>query len=300
MKRSLTHLPKYKAEQIRDIAEAIVETAGEKLAMLILYGSYARGDWVEDEYVERGVTYSYKSDVDLLLVVHQRKDARQQAAIRLEYAIKRKLHRLHLIDRHVYDPRPTVSLITEDMRSLNKDLERGHYFFCDIKKEGVLLHNSGNHKLARRRKLDPEELQKVTRDDFRHWFKSASEYLSAFDHALKRRFYNKAAFELHQATERYFHAIALTFTRYKPKLHDLEELDKNASSQHPDFFTVFPRATEEQKRHFELLRKAYIDARYKRDYKITKRELEYLATRVRKLQRLTKKICREKIASLVS
>ncbi len=48
---------------------------------------------------------------------------------------------------------------------------------------------------------------------------------------------------------------------------------------------------------FELLKKAYVDARYKKSYKITKRELEYLAGRVRKLRTLTRKICREKIAS---
>ncbi len=31
---------------------------------------------------------------------------------------------------------------------------------------------------------------------------------------------------------------------------------------------------------FKLLKKAYIDARYKKDYKITKKQLEYLAERV--------------------
>ena len=40
-----------------------------------------------------------------------------------------------------------------------------------------------------------------------------------------------------------------------------------------------------------------IDARYKKDYKITKKQLEYLAERVKELQRLTKKICGAKIES---
>ena len=44
---------------------------------------------------------------------------------------------------------------------------------------------------------------------------------------------------------------------------------------------------------------AYIDARYKKDYKITKKQLEYLAKRVKLLQRLTKKICVAKIESFV-
>ena len=53
------------------------------------------------------------------------------------------------------------------------------------------------------------------------------------------------------------------------------------------------------KQMFKLLQKAYIDAHYKKDYKITKKQLEYLAKSVKLLQRLTKKICTEKIVSFV-
>jgi hypothetical protein len=47
-----------------------------------------------------------------------------------------------------------------------------------------------------------------------------------------------------------------------------------AASLDPIFNTVFPLDTDEHKRLFELLRKAYVDARYKLHYKITKEELE--------------------------
>ena len=53
------------------------------------------------------------------------------------------------------------------------------------------------------------------------------------------------------------------------------------------------------KRMFKLLQETYIDARYKKDYKITKKQLEYLAKRVKLLQRLTKKICVAKIDSFI-
>ena len=135
-------------------------------------------------------------------------------------------------------------------------------------------------------------------DDFEHWFTSACEFYAQSHSALSEGWNNNAAFQLHQATERFFNAILLTFTQYKPKTHDIEKLDRQASNLHADFFTVFPRASEQQKRCFDLLRKAYIDARYKRDYAITKEELEYLAGRVRKLQELTKRICEEKIAGI--
>ncbi len=80
--------------------------------------------------------------------------------------------------------------------------------------------------------------------------------------------------------------------------NDRGKLDRQANNLHADFFTIFPRANEQQKRCFDLLRKAYIDARYKRDYAIMREELEYLAARVQKLQELTKRICEEKIANM--
>ncbi len=73
----------------------------------------------------------------------------------------------------------------------------------------------------------------------------------------------------------------------------------------PKFLKVFPQTTSHERRAtsdeiaFKLLKKAYIDARYKKDYKITKKQLEYLAARVKRLQRLTKRICDEKIESFV-
>jgi predicted transcriptional regulator len=56
-------------------------------------------------------------------------------------------------------------------------------------------------------------------------------------------------------------------------------------------------ATDEQKKCFDLLNEAYVRARYDSGYKITKEQLEYLAERVKVLQKLTKKICEDKIKS---
>ena len=258
---------------------------------LILFGSYARGTSVNDHYVEDNTLYSYESDFDLLVVTEDRASATVDGEFRLCDAIGRRLRRLGL-------DRPSSTVIVEDIEHLNNDLQRSNYFFTDIKNEGVLLFDSGRHTLAEACPLAPAEYQKYAREDFEHWFPSACEFYGYFEFAFQKQQYNGAAFQLHQATERFYHAIVLTFTRYKPKMHDIEKLDRQASNLHPDFFTVFPRATEQQKHCFDLLQQAYIDARYKRDYVITKEELEYLASRVRKLQELTKRICEEKIASM--
>ena len=89
---------------------------------------------------------------------------------RLCDAIGRRLHRLGL-------DRPSSTVIVEDIEHLNKDLQRGSYFFTDIKKEGVLLFDNGRHTLAEACPLDPAENQKYAREDFEHWFPSACSFL---------------------------------------------------------------------------------------------------------------------------
>jgi predicted nucleotidyltransferase len=46
MKTGLDHLPAPKREQITAIAALL--SAGAPIELILLFGSYARGDWVED------------------------------------------------------------------------------------------------------------------------------------------------------------------------------------------------------------------------------------------------------------
>jgi len=291
MKTSLPPHSAHVAEHLAEITEVIRKLMGRDLAMLILFGSYARGDWVSDRYTEDGITYTYESDLDLLVVSEKRSHGTMHGELRLRGEIERLLRRRA-------PGHPSSSVIVESIQRLNKALQRGDYFYADIQKEGVLLYDSGRHMLAEPGPIDPTEAHRYAREDYEHWYTSASGFLKMYEAALQSPDNNIVAFQLYQATERFFHAITLTFTGYKAKTHDIERLDKQASNLHPDLFTVFPRATPEQKRLFNLLKSAYIDARYKADFVITREELDYLAARVRRRQALPKRICEEKIASM--
>jgi len=285
MKRSFAHLPKHKREELKEIVSII--TSKVDVEMIILFGSYARGNWVEDTYTEGHITYEYKSDYDILVVVKEKADANR---LNLWRHVEAAIH-------HTRTIKTWVTLIVHHVNEVNRDLSMGQYFFTDIKKEGVLLYDSKRFKLAKARKLTTEERKHTAQEDFNYWFTSARHFFDDFESNFQKRRYNKAAFELHQATERFYITTLLVFTHYKPKEHDISKLGKQVNNLDPRFFPVFPRSTPEEERLFDLLKKAYIDARYKRQYKITRKELEYLAGRVRKLQSLTKKICKEKIES---
>ncbi len=281
------HLPKYKKEELKEIVNVIRTAVKKKAEMIILFGSYARGDWVEDVYTEGHITYEYKSDFDILVVVKTRTFANTEN-------VWRKIE--DLVEKSVV-VKTRVSLIVHDIESVNRMLTKGQYFFTDIKKDGIYLYNSGKFKLARRRKLKPLERQQSAQKDYDHWFTSAGEFLDYFDFGFQKNRLHTAAFELHQATERYLAALLLVFTGYKPKTHDLKELVQSAANQDPVLLTVFPKTDKLEKKRFSLLRRAYIDARYDMEnFKVTREDLQWLGERVRKLRDITEKICRRKIS----
>ncbi|BDU59596.1 hypothetical protein FLA4_00060 [Candidatus Rickettsia kotlanii] len=47
--------------------QQILAVAKDKIALIILYGSYARDEWVKDMYIEDHITYNYISDFDFLV-----------------------------------------------------------------------------------------------------------------------------------------------------------------------------------------------------------------------------------------
>ncbi|WDE04866.1 HEPN domain-containing protein [Thalassomonas viridans] len=283
MKTSLAHLPEHKQQELQRAVEIIREETD--LDMLILFGSYARGDWVEDLDPDT-LHYRYQSDFDLLIVTETHQQASQiESNNRLTQRLLKTIHRT------------PISLIAEDIHFVNKRLRKSQYFYIDIQSEGIALFDSGKLELAEAVEITAQERQKLAQDDFEYWFSSASGFLKMYESALEQNELNIAAFQLHQVAERLYGAILLVFTRYKPSSHDLAKLAQRVASVEPQFLTVFPQSTEQEKARFKLLRKAYVDARYKPSYSISKEELTWLAERVEYLQALTEKLCRAKIAS---
>jgi len=162
-----------------------------------------------------------------------------------------------------------------------------------------MLYDSGKLELAEARECDIKQRAINAKEDFEHWFQNAKDFYASFMSDLNEERYKIAAFDLHQATEALYATISLVFTNYKPKTHFLDTLGSYAASYDSRFLTVFPQTTDEERECFKLLNRAYVDARYKKTYAITKEQLEYLAGRIEKLQSLTEKICKEKIESFV-
>ncbi|TQV88354.1 HEPN domain-containing protein [Aliikangiella coralliicola] len=283
MKTSLEHLPEQKQQEILRAVEIICKRVQPE--MVILFGSYARGDWVED-LDPQTQQYRYQSDYDILVITETRVQA---GKIEQNRPLDQSL--MHSIKR------TPISLIAEDIEFINRRLTEHQYFYSDIKREGILLFDSGNFELAEPGKFDLQQRKELAEKDFEYWFNNAVKLFKGYHFYFEEEDYKEAVFLLHQVAERLYGAVLLVYTRYKPSPHDLNKLSHRVNSIEPQFVKVFPQGTEEEKTRFRLLRKAYINARYKPSYSISKEELVWLADRVEVLQEMTERLCGEKIGS---
>jgi len=281
MEHNLDYLPKEKQAELAKIIHLIREVTMPEI--IILFGSYARNEWVEEKYDNEH--YKYQSDFDVLVIIDTKSEAKQA---KLEREIEEKIEKAE-------DIKTPASIIVHNVDFVNKRLGKAQYFFTDIKKEGVVLYDSGKFQLNETRELSSIERKKLAQEDFNYWFNNAEEFLIDSKNAFERGSNAKAAFELHQVVERLYSGILLVFTRYKPNTHDLAILRKLANSVDSRLLHVLPLSNAENKQLFKLLRKAYIDARYKPNYVIQHDELLLLYKQVEELKKIGELICYEKI-----
>jgi uncharacterized protein len=170
----------------------------------------------------------------------------------------------------------------------------------DIVREGIVLHEEPGHPFAEPRPLSSEEAVRETRDYYEEWFESAGGFLDTARYTAGRGRLKESAFQLHQATERFYHCLILVRTLYSPRTHSLNRLRKLAEELEPRLVEVWPRDSKFERRSYELLRAAYVKARYSRHYRISAEELEWLGGRIDRLQALVRALCEERIEALAA
>jgi predicted nucleotidyltransferase len=259
-----------------------------RILKLVLYGSYARGDWVEDH------AGGYVSDYDILIVVN---DERLTDVVDYWSAAEDRLTRETTITGAIGAP---VSFIVHSLTDVNQQLEKGRPFFTDIVGQGVALYEAEGFAFAAPRELPEEEARAEARANFDEWWPKVETGTRTFrlqrDEGDTDAWRKEAAFTLHQTVERLYHCALLVLTLYSPKSHKLNFLRSQAEQIAPELIPAWPRDGKLEKRCFELLRLAYVNARYSPEYRITKEELEWLGGRVTELQRLVQAVCERRLA----
>ena len=299
MRDDLDHLPEAKRRELEHVVAIIREGFAEAIAhrtqprfrngrllKILLFGSYARGDWVDDP-VGR-----YFSDFDILIVVdHEDLTDVPEFWTKTEDRLLSELSEGRSL-------RTPVSLIYHSLEDVNEKLRLGRYFFIDILREGILLFEEPGHPFVEPQALSPKEALDESRDYFERWMQGVESFMRGYGYALRDGDLNKAAFDLHQATERLYQCLFLVRTLYTPKTHNLNRLRALAESMEPSLKQVWPGLTREEKRAYARLREAYIKARYSREYRISEAELEWLGSRVELLKALVEQACLARLETL--
>jgi len=288
MKKSLKHLPQKKRDELKNIA-AIIREKCDDVEMIILFGSYARGNYREPQDVIEKPGLRKVSDYDILVVTGTEKSGRDLSL----WSDISDLCETNLWLRNY------VSIVAHDIKTLNIKLSEGQYFFSDAKKDGVILYNSKKFKLARKRKLTNEEKAKISQKYFDEWFSTSRDFWKKYQFMFDKGRHKSAAFDLHQAAEHAYKTIIGVFTHYLPKEHFLTNLACRVRKFHPELKTLFPQNNRRERDRFKALEYAYIGARYDPDFMMLKADQEILDQDVKKLIGITKEICEAKITELL-
>jgi predicted nucleotidyltransferase/HEPN domain-containing protein len=301
MRTDLDHLPAAKRRELERVVQILFEEFADATAIatsdwkkqarilkIILYGSYARGGWVDEPHTAKG----YQSDFDLLIIVNH-----QKLTDRVEFwsGAEDRLNRELAITNTLRTP---VNVIVHSLHEVNDGLSQGRYFFMDIAREGIALYQSDQRDLAEPKPRTPAEARALAKEYFEEWLPSGRRKLELAKEAMARTYVKDAAFLLHQAAESYYHCVLLVCTFYTPHVHNLGFLRTQAERIDMRLFDVWPREAKRERAMFQKLKEAYVKARYSKNFRINEDELTWLGARVEELGRVVETVCAARLHEL--
>jgi predicted nucleotidyltransferase/HEPN domain-containing protein len=301
MRTDLDHLPPAKQRELERVVQILFEEFGDAKAIatsdwkkqarilkVILYGSYARGGWVDEPHTAKG----YQSDFDLLVIVnHDRLTDRVEFWATAEDRLNREL----AITKTLRTP---VNFIVHTLQEVNDGLAHGRYFFMDIARDGIALYQNEDTEFHQPKPKTPPQALAMAREYLEEWFPSASVFLDTANGLIEKGRTKEAAFIMHQAAERLYHCVLLVCTFYTPHVHNLGFLRTQAERIDSRLIDAWPRDSRVDRSRFEKLKEAYVKARYSKHYRISAEELAWLSKRVEVLGQAVQVICEERIAAL--
>jgi predicted nucleotidyltransferase/HEPN domain-containing protein len=295
MRKDVDHLPATQQGELERVQRVLMEEFAEaigkattpsrkngKILKIILFGSYARTDWVDEP--ENG----YQSDFDLLVVVNH-EDLTDIA--HYWYVAEDRILR----DAEIARP---VNIIVHSLDEVNQSLKRGEYFWVDIARDGIILYELPCHPLATPMPLTPADAYQMAQAYFDEWLTKVQDAIEIAEFCIEKRKLKDAAFTLHQATERAYICFLLVRTLYFPRSHNIKFLRSLAEDSEPRLIEAWPRERRIDRRRFQLLKRAYVEARYSTAYEISVEELNAILGCVRTLRGIVERVSHEQLKKL--
>lgn len=301
MRTDLDHLPAAKQRELERVVQIVFEEFEDAFALarhewkkagrilkIVLYGSYARGGWIDEPHTAKG----YKSDYDLLIVVS---DKRLTDRVKYWAKVDERLMREYGIAGSLKTP---VNFIVHTLQEVNDGLAHGRYFFMDVAKDGIALYQSDDTPFHQPKPKTPAQALAMAKEYYDEWFPASMRKFEFARFGIEKGHLKETAFELHQTTESLYHCALLVCTFYTPHVHNLGFLRTQAERLDAKLTWVWPMDTHKHRAMFEKLKDAYVKARYSKHYRISAEELAWLGERVEELGQVVHEICSDRIAEL--
>lgn len=301
MRTSLEHLPIDRQREL-DFVRRVILTRFEdahgrsktgwkkkgRIHKIVLYGSFARGNWVYEPHTAKG----YISDYDLLIVVN-----RQQVVDNVDFWNPLFEYFTDLQRKGRLKSLP--SLIVHTRSEVHHNLVQGRFLFSDIAKEGVLLYDADDVPFPTAKPKTAAEKLAMSQEYFEEYYPKAGEFFDLYQITLIKGQLENSAYQLHQAVENLYNTVLLVITLYSPKNHNIRALRSMANTLDRRLIYVWPSEFRWQKAAFNILRDGYVKARYRRkNYQISQEQLVWLGEMAQELARVVLAITQERLDQL--
>lgn len=281
LRTDIDHLPAPIREELLHVTMILFEAFEEttkgrcsehfragRILTVILYGPHAEKEW---EDIAPGEAFR------LLAIVNYPRLARSERDWRLVR------DRLRSAWEHGEITRP-VRLAVESLDRVNGALVKGVPHFITIAEQGIALYQMEGLRLKEPRRLPVRERAIRGVSEFIRWHKRGTGFLDGATFYRDRGDAPMAALLLHQACEHFYLSVLWSISLHAPRTHALDELREAAEALDPHLCSAWPRDRRFERRAFGCIRRAYVEARYGRSYRISGEELSWAFTRVEILQ----------------
>jgi predicted nucleotidyltransferase/HEPN domain-containing protein len=300
MRTDIDHLPPHKQRELDLIVEMLFQGLREatgnatgrrksgRILKIILFGSYARGDWVDAPLDAN----QYKSDYDLLVIVNQK-----ELADRAAYwdDTEQRIVTAYNFEKTLRTP---ANFVVHSLQEVNDALAHGRLFFMNILSDGIVLYESDDKPLKTPVPKTPEIALGTSEEYFETYIGDATRLFDLAKIAIEKQYFREAAFLLHQTVENLYQGLLLTFTFYTPYDHNILFLRDLAEDIDRSLFEVWPRGSRRERALYQKLKDAYRKARYSRHYKIDREDLAWLARHTEVLGQRIHAICLARIEEM--
>ncbi|WPV65420.1 HEPN domain-containing protein [Chitinophaga sp. LS1] len=271
MRNNLPHLSKLQITQLAKLIEKILRAMQPELILCLGSRTTTMQDWScfwEEEGYRQTV---FPTTYDLLILTGEDE--------------KRADHELiQLIEQQAGPLACEVTCMIQPSHTFYEGLEKGYRFDTTVYRKAVGVYSNGRQLLpVLPAEPEPQALKGKIEDHWNRCFTIAQRFFKAATDCQQDNWPEQAAFNLHQSTQHACMALLRVFTGYRSTTHNLSRLLALIENFSFELSIIFPCLTKEEKELFNLLNRAYSDARYKEHYTISAEKVTILTERVQEL-----------------